>query len=290
MFRMEKRLDGRQVSIKIKENIRSEITFLRERKGIIPSLTVIIVGNNKASEVYVRNKERACQEVGIESQIIRLPETTTEDSLIQTIEDLNQQPTVTGILVQLPLPAHINTQAVLQAINPAKDVDGFHPTNVGRMQLGLDTVLPCTPMGILTLLEQENIELEGKHVVILGRSDIVGKPMAQLCLAKNATVTLCHSKTQNIRSLTQQADVLIVAIGKAQWITADDIKEGAIVIDVGINRLDDGRLVGDVDFESVFPKCHRITPVPGGVGPMTITSLLANTLKCLHVTEKANRY
>lgn len=279
---MAHRLDGKVVSAELKENIRSEVTFLRERKGIVPHLAVVIVGENPASKTYVRNKQRACEEVGIRSSVITLPEEVTEQALIQEIEALNMSPEVTGILVQLPLPQQIKTQTIIEAINPAKDVDGFHPLNVGRLNSGLNGIIPCTPMGILTLLQHENIELAGKHVVIIGRSEIVGKPMAQLCLAHDATVTICHSKTKDLNTFTQQADILIVAIGRPQFVTADMVKDGAVVIDVGINRLESGKLVGDVDFEQVEPKTSYITPVPGGVGPMTIASLLSNTLKCSH--------
>lgn len=279
---MAHRLDGKVVSAALKENIRSEVTFLRERKGIVPHLAVVIVGENPASKTYVRNKQRACEEVGIRSSVITLPEEVTEQALIQEIEALNRSPEVTGILVQLPLPQQIKTQTIIEAINPAKDVDGFHPLNVGRLNSGLNGIIPCTPMGILTLLQHENIELAGKHVVIIGRSEIVGKPMAQLCLAHDATVTICHSKTKDLKNFTQQADILIVAIGRPQFVTADMVKDGAVVIDVGINRLESGKLVGDVDFEQVEPKTSYITPVPGGVGPMTIASLLSNTLKCSH--------
>lgn len=279
---MAHRLDGKVVSAELKENIRSEVTFLRERKGIVPHLVVVIVGENPASKTYVRNKQRACEEVGIRSSVITLPEEVTEQALIQKIEALNRSPEVTGILVQLPLPQQIKTQTIIEAIDPAKDVDGFHPLNVGRLNSGLNGIIPCTPMGILTLLQHENIELAGKHVVIIGRSEIVGKPMAQLCLAHHATVTICHSKTKDLKNFTQQADILIVAIGRPQFVTADMVKEGAVVIDVGINRLESGKLVGDVDFEQVEPKTSYITPVPGGVGPMTIASLLSNTLKCSH--------
>ncbi len=279
---MAHRLDGKVVSAELKENIRSEVTFLRERKGIVPHLAVVIVGENPASKTYVRNKQRACEEVGIRSSVITLPEEVTEQALIQEIRALNRSPEVTGILVQLPLPQQIKTQTIIEAINPAKDVDGFHPLNVGRLNSGLNGIIPCTPMGILTLLQHENIELAGKHVVIIGRSEIVGKPMAQLCLAHDATVTICHSKTKDLNTFTQQADILIVAIGRPQFVTADMVKDGAVVIDVGINRLESGKLVGDVDFEQVEPKTSYITPVPGGVGPMTIASLLSNTLKCSH--------
>ena len=280
---MGKRLDGRTVSSELKENIRSEVEFLRERKGVIPHLAVIIVGNHPASETYVQNKHRACEEVGIRSTVIQLPADITEQALIQDIQKLNEDAAVNGILVQLPLPAHIDSQTIIQSIAPAKDVDGFHPLNVGRLSLGLNGIVPCTPMGIMTLLEQEHIDLAGKHVVILGRSDIVGKPMAQLCLAKHATVTMCHSRTENLSMFTQMADILIVAIGKPQFVTAEMVKEGAVVIDVGINRNETGKLVGDVDFDQVEPKASYITPVPGGVGPMTIATLLSNTLKCRHL-------
>lgn len=276
-------LNGKQVAQQLRENIKSEVAFLKERKGIRPHLAVIKVGENAASDIYVRNKEQACEEVGIESTVIQLPATISSMELLDQIKTLNRSAEITGILVQLPLPKHLDEQEVIQAIDPKKDVDGFHPLNVGRLNLGLNGVIPCTPMGIMTLLKQEKISLEGKHVVVIGRSDIVGKPIAQLCLAENATVTICHSRTQNLSQVTQQADVVIVAIGKAEFIKGDMIKEGAIVIDVGINRNADGKVVGDVEFSSVEPKASFITPVPGGVGPMTIATLLANTLKCIHL-------
>lgn len=280
---MEKLLDGKKVATQLKENIRSEVSFLRERKGITPHLVVIIVGEDAASQTYVRNKHRACEEVGIRSTILTLPETIDQEELISKIKELNHQADVTGILVQLPLPKHINAQVITQTIDPAKDVDGFHPYNVGLLNLGLNTLTPCTPMGIMTIFDSYQIDLTGKHVVIIGRSDIVGKPMAQLCLAKHATVTICHSRTKELSAITQQADILIVAVGKPHFVSADMIKEGAIVIDVGINRLDNGKLAGDVQTEAVMDKVSAITPVPGGVGPMTIATLLSNTLKCMHL-------
>ncbi|WP_407268339.1 bifunctional methylenetetrahydrofolate dehydrogenase/methenyltetrahydrofolate cyclohydrolase FolD [Radiobacillus sp. PE A8.2] len=269
---------GKELAADLRENMKKEV-FELSKKGITPSLTVVLIGHDPASESYVKGKQKASEEVGVDSNLIKLPDTTTEQELLELITDLNEDGKIHGILVQLPLPNHINEQAVIEAIDPKKDVDGFHPVNIGRMMTGKDTFYPCTPYGIVTMLRSKNITIEGKHVVIVGRSNIVGKPVGQLLLNENATVTYCHSKTKNIKQFTQAADILIVAVGRAHFITGDDMKEGAVVVDVGVNRLDNGKLTGDVDFESALEKASYITPVPRGVGPMTITMLLHNTIK-----------
>jgi len=271
-------IDGKQIAQQLRNEMKEEVTQLKQRK-ITPHLTVILIGDDPASHSYVNGKERASKEVGISSEIIKMPTETTESELIQTITTLNENEEVHGILVQLPLPEHINEQRIIEAIDPKKDVDGFHPTNIGRMIVRKKSFLPCTPYGIIKLLQFENIPIEGKHVVVIGRSNIVGKPMGQLLLNENATVTYCHSRTKDIRELTKQADIIIVAIGKANVIDASYIKEGAVVIDVGVNRTESGILTGDVNFEAVKKLASFITPVPGGVGPMTITMLLRNTIK-----------
>lgn len=271
-------INGKDLAQEIRYGLKEETVLLKEN-GINPHLTVILVGDNPASKSYVKGKEKAAMEVGIESTLIELPKTISEEELLQQIQKLNEDTSVHGILVQLPLPNHISEQKVIDTIDPSKDVDGFHPINVGRMMIQEDAFLPCTPYGIITMIKSKGIDIEGKHAVIIGRSNIVGKPVGQLLLNENATVTYCHSKTANLREFTQKADILVVAIGKANVITAEDIKEGAIVIDVGINRLDNGKLTGDVDFESAKEKASYITPVPKGVGPMTIAMLLKNTIK-----------
>ena len=248
------------------------------QQGIVPKLVVVLVGNNSASEVYVRNKHKACGEVGIESEVIKMPEETTQQELLDVVKGLNEDRTVDGILVQLPLPGQINEKVVLRSILPEKDVDGFHPVNVGLLSIGDDCYAPATPSGIIAMFKEYGIEIAGKHCVIIGRSNIVGKPMAALLLRHNATVTVCHSKTQNLGELTRQADIVIVATGHRHTLTADMVKEGAVVIDVGMNRNELGKLCGDVDFDEVKEKASFITPVPGGVGPMTITELLENTI------------
>lgn len=266
----------------VAENLRNEMketVSKMKQEGINPHLTVILVGDDPASQSYVRGKEKASHEVGISSEIIRMPATTTEEQLLDVIDELNNNEAVHGILVQLPLPKHIDEEKVIEAIVPEKDVDGFHPINVGKMILGQETFLPCTPHGIIKLLEGIDVDLAGKHVVVIGRSNIVGKPMGQLLLNKDATVTYCHSRTNDLQSFTKRADILIVAVGRANIIDASFIKDGAIVIDVGVNRIEDGTLAGDVDFESAKEIASYITPVPGGVGPMTITMLLHNTIK-----------
>jgi len=271
-------IDGKKIAQHLREEMKHEIQQLNER-NIQPHLTVILIGNDPASHSYVNGKEKASKEVGISSKIIRLPKDTSEDELLNEIDILNKDENTDGILVQLPLPKHIDEQKVIEAIHPSKDVDGFHPTNIGRMIVKKQSFLPCTPYGIIKILQYENIEIEGKHVVVIGRSNIVGKPMGQLLLNESATVTYCHSKTKDIKSFTKNADIIIVAVGKPNVIDESYIKEGAVIIDVGVNRVDDSRLVGDVDFDSAKLKASYITPVPGGVGPMTITMLLKNTIK-----------
>ena len=270
-------IDGKLVSKAIREDIRASVDGLREL-GIIPGLAVVLVGDEPASAVYVRNKHRACLEVGINSIEIKLSKETTEEELLRIIGELNDRADVHGILVQLPLPKHINENNVINAISHEKDVDAFHPINVGKILTGKYDFLPCTPAGIMSLLDYYNIEISGKRCVVVGRSNIVGKPMMLLLTERNGTVTLCHSKTRELSDHTRSADILVAAVGRPHFITADMVKNGAVVIDVGINRLDDGRLVGDVDFEVVSRVASYITPVPGGVGPMTITTLLKNTL------------
>lgn len=271
-------INGKEISNTIRTGIQKEVQDLIA-KGITPGLAVILVGEDPASHTYVANKEKACKELGIYSKLIKLPEDTTEEDLLAQIKQLNEASEIDGILVQLPLPKQINEQKVIETISPLKDVDGFHPNSVGKMLLGQETFLPCTPHGIMKLLEHSNIEVAGKHAVVIGRSHIVGVPMGQLLLQHDATVTYCHSKTKNLQEMTKQADILVVAIGRAKMITADYIKEGAAVIDVGMNRDENNHLCGDVDFDSVVEKTSAITPVPGGVGPMTITMLMYNTVQ-----------
>ena len=271
-------MDGKLVSAYVKENVKQEVEGFIKDTGVTPALAVVVVGNDPASAVYVRNKHRACLAVGIASYEYALPEETTESELLALIRDLNQKPEIHGILVQLPLPRHISEEKVLLAIDPKKDVDAFHPTNVGRLVAGNYDFLPCTPAGVMQLLRYYKTEIDGKHCVILGRSNIVGKPMAHLMLEANATVTVCHSHTKNLADITRQADILVVAIGKAEFVHADMVKPGAVVIDVGINRLPDGALAGDVATREVEAVASAITPVPGGVGPMTIAILMKNTL------------
>jgi len=272
-------IDGKAIAKNIEENLKQAIVHL---KGRLPALAFVLVGENPASLTYIRMKKKKCQEVGITSIDKELPSNTRESELLKEIEDLNANPEIDGILIQLPLPNHIHTQKVLEAVDPKKDVDGFHPLNMGKLLLGeRGGFFSCTPYGIMILMKHSNIQVEGKHVVIVGRSNIVGKPLAALLMQKeegaNATVTVAHSASQNLKKICLSADILIVAIGKPQFITADMVKEGAVVLDVGINRKN-GKLVGDVDFEHVSPKCRAITPVPGGIGPMTIAMLLSNTL------------
>ena len=271
-------IDGKFVSSEVRKNISSEVKEFINATNVTPGLAVILVGNNPASAVYVRNKHKACLDVGMNSYEITMDEKTTEDELLAKIDELNSDPKVHGILVQLPLPKHISEEKVINRISPEKDVDAFHPTNVGKIVSGKYEFIPCTPAGIMELLHFYNVEISGKECVVIGRSNIVGKPMALLLLAENGTVTVCHSRTKDLSEVTKRADILVVAIGKPNFVSADMVKPGAVVIDVGINRKEDGKLCGDVDFTAVEPIASMITPVPGGVGPMTITMLLKNTL------------
>ena len=271
-------LAGTRIGEIIRAEIRPEIDAIKQNQGVAPGLAVIIVGDDPASKVYVGRKHKACEELGIHSEVIRLPGSATEAELLAKIKELNDTAAIHGILVQLPLPGHINTERVLDQIRADKDVDGFHPLNVGNLSIGREGLVPCTPYGVVRLLEISGIPVEGKRVVILGRSNIVGKPLAQLLLARNATVTVCHSRTTDLARITREADILIAAIGKPRFVGAEMVKPGATVIDVGINRLAD-KLVGDVDFEAVRNIAGAITPVPGGVGPLTIAMLLHNTVK-----------
>lgn len=271
-------IDGKLVSQSIRGEIKKEVESLKSELGITPGLAVVLVGDDPASAVYVRNKHKACLDAGIESYVITMPKDTKEEELLAKIDELNCDSKVNGILVQLPLPKHISEDNVINRISPEKDVDAFHPANVGKILIGNYDFLPCTPAGIMDLLAYYNIDIEGKECVVLGRSNIVGKPMALLLLGKNGTVTVCHSRTKMLSEITKRADILVVAIGKPEFVTADMVKPGAVVIDVGINRLDSGKLVGDVKFDEVSEVSSAITPVPGGVGPMTITTLLKNTL------------
>ena len=270
-------ISGKETAAKIRERLRAQIDQLRE-SGYQPGLAVVIVGDDPASQVYVRNKEKACKEVGIAAQTFALPKETTQQELMALIDTLNARSDVHGILVQLPLPRHLDEHQVINAILPEKDVDAFHPVNVGKIMIGDFDYVPCTPAGVMALLEEAQIDVSGKRAVVIGRSNIVGKPQAMLLLHKNATVTICHSKTQHLEEITRQADIIVVAIGKAHFLRGDMVKDGVVVIDVGMNRLENGKLAGDVDFDTVAPKASYITPVPGGVGPMTITMLLQNTV------------
>lgn len=284
---MAKIIDGKAISAAIREEIKIEVTSLG-KIGIVPGLAVIIVGNDPASEVYVKNKGKACGEVGIYSEIIALPEQTSESELLAKIDELNARNDINGILVQLPLPRHISEKAVTERIKSEKDVDAFSDENVGKITVGEPRFLPCTPAGVMEMLCREGIEISGKECVVVGRSNIVGKPMALLLLKENGTVTVCHSKTKDLASHTRRADILVAAIGKPKFITGDMIKQGAVVIDVGINRDENGKLCGDVDFASAEDVASAITPVPGGVGPMTITMLLKNTVTAAKIQNKVN--
>ena len=270
-------LDGKAVSLKVKESVKVRADELK-KFGIEPTLAVVLVGEDKASQTYVRAKEKACNEYGIKSVAHRLSENTTQNELLALINVLNLDDSIHGILVQLPLPKHIDTNVVLAAIDPRKDVDGFHAVNVGKLVSGLDGFVPCTPLGVMEILKEYGIYVAGLNAVVIGRSNIVGKPIANLLLNASATVTVTHSKTKNLKEICKNADLIVAAIGRPFFLKADMVKDGAVVVDVGINRLDDGRLVGDVDFDEVAPKCSYITPVPGGVGPMTIAMLLNNTI------------
>lgn len=271
-------ISGKEVSAAVRERIACDVAELTKKYGRAPGLAVVKVGDDPASAVYVRNKHKACLEVGVRSYQIEMPENTEESVLLSKIDELNADPEVDGILVQLPLPRHISEEAVILMISPEKDVDAFHPVNVGKIMTGNYTYLPCTPAGVIELLKYYNISIEGKSCTVIGRSNIVGKPMSLLLLENNGTVTICHSRTKNLAEITQKSDIIVVAIGRANFLTADMVKPGAVVIDVGINRLPDGKLCGDADFAEVEKKASYITPVPGGVGPMTITMLLKNTL------------
>ncbi|MEW5803778.1 MAG: bifunctional methylenetetrahydrofolate dehydrogenase/methenyltetrahydrofolate cyclohydrolase FolD [bacterium] len=275
-------IDGTKIGNELREKLKSRIETLKE-KGKTPGLAVILVGENPASKVYVRMKEKACESLGIHSEKYALPANTSQDEVLALINRLNQDEKINGILVQLPLPGHFNEEMVIEAIVPTKDVDGFHPVNIGNLVLGKALFPPCTPAGVVELLHASKIDIKGKNVVVVGRSNIVGKPVASLLLHEHATVTICHSRTKSLADETKRADILIAAIGKPKMITADMVKEGAVVIDVGVNRLADGKLVGDVDFEGMKDKVAAITPVPGGVGPMTITMLMANTVKSAEI-------
>ena len=271
-------LDGKKLSQKIRAEVKKEVEELK-KEGIVPGLAVILVGDDPASRVYVKMKKDACHDVGIYSVVHEFPETITEKELLSTIDMINENPNIHGLLIQLPLPKHIDTTKILERVSPDKDVDGFHPYNMGRLVEGLDTFAPCTPLGVMEFFKEYNIELYGKDVCVVGASNIVGKPMWALLVNEMATVDICHIATKDLASHTKRADIVIVGVGKANLITADMVKDGVIVIDIGINRLPDGKLVGDVDFENVSKKASYITPVPGGVGPMTIAMLLKNTLK-----------
>jgi len=279
-------LDGKILSAKIKEEVKVEVTKIVKEKNITPGIAVILVGNDAASATYVASKAKACKDAGIYSVVHEMPESITQEELLETINMMNNNPKLDGILVQLPLPKHIDTTTVLEAINPLKDVDGFHPYNVGRMVSNLDSFLPATPFGVMRMFEEHNIELSGKDVVVIGSSDIVGKPMASLLINKKATVTVCNSRTKDLKAHTSKADIVIIAVGVPFLLKEDMVKDGAVVIDVGINRLDTGKLVGDADFEGLKNKCSHLTPVPGGVGPMTIAMLLKNTIKAAKLREK----
>lgn len=284
---MAKILSGREVSDRIKEELKSEVLMLKEQ-GIFPSLAVIIAGDDAASRVYVDNKKKACESLGIYSEEYALSSDVSEEEIINLIEKLNRDDSISGILVQLPLPKHISEKKVIESINPKKDVDAFHPVNVGRIMVGEYDFVPCTPAGIMELIKENGISPDGKECVVVGRSNIVGKPMSMLLLHQNGTVTICHSRTKDLKEKTKNADILVAAVGKPKFVTADMIKEGAVVIDVGINRIEDKKLVGDVDFAEAEKVASAITPVPGGVGPMTVAMLMKNTVKaaCINRTKK----
>ncbi len=271
------RIEGKQISDQMREEMITEAAELKA-KGIVPGLAVVLVGEDPASKVYVGSKAKACEQLGFYSEVHRLEETTSEAELLGLIEQLNNQANIHGILVQLPLPKHINEKAVIDMISVGKDVDGFHPESVGNLVIGDDSLLPCTPAGVIELIKRSGVDIAGKHAVVIGRSNIVGKPVAMLLLREHATVTICHSRTANMKEIAKQADILVVAIGKAKAIDSSYVKSGAIVIDVGINRLESGKLAGDVDYDDCLEQAAHITPVPGGVGPMTITMLMKNTI------------
>lgn len=277
-------LKGKEVSARIKTELKTEVEKLKEQ-GILPGLAVIIVGEDPASQVYVRNKERACEECGIYSEKYALPVTTSQEELLELINTLNNKSSISGILVQLPVPEHIDEETIINAIDPKKDVDAFHPVNVGKIMVGNYDFVPCTPAGVMELIKESGIEVKGKECVVVGRSNIVGKPQAMLLLHQNGTVTVCHSKTKNLAEKTRQADILVAAVGIPNFIKGDMIKDGAVVIDVGINRMENGKLCGDVEFDSAEKVAGAITPVPGGVGPMTIAMLMKNTVKAAIVNK-----
>ena len=272
-------IDGKKVSAQVKENVRKQTEELKQKYNITPVLAVVIVGSDPASRVYVNNKKKACEAVGFVSEEYALSENTTQEELLELINTLNTREEINGILVQLPLPKHLDDKAVIEAINPLKDVDAFHAVNVGKIMLGEYDFLPCTPAGVMEMLHAYDIPVEGKECVVIGRSNIVGKPMGMLLLHENGTVTICHSRTKNLAEVCRRADILVAAVGIAKFVKADMVKDGAVVIDVGMDRDENGKLCGDVDFENVKDKCSFITPVPGGVGPMTIATLMKNTLK-----------
>ena len=278
-------INGKELAQKIRRDLKAEVTELKNN-GVNPKLAVIMVGDDKASKVYVKNKSKACEEIGIEYEEFLLNEETTMDELLNLIEDLNNRKDIHGILLQSPIPKNLDINKAFNKISYKKDVDGFNPVNVGKLSIGEDCFISCTPFGVVKMLEEYNIDVQGKNVVIIGRSNIVGKPLVQCMLKKNGTVTICHSKTQNIKDITKNADILIAALGKPKFVTADMVKDGAVIIDVGINRNDDGKLVGDVDFENVEKKASYITPVPGGVGPMTIAMLMTNVVKAAKEIDK----
>jgi methylenetetrahydrofolate dehydrogenase (NADP+)/methenyltetrahydrofolate cyclohydrolase len=271
-------IDGKQVSAAMREELAAKTAELKARHGLVPGIGVILVGEDPASQSYVKSKEKTADQLGFCSKTIRVPAETTEAEVLRLVDDFNRDPKIHGILVQLPLPSHINENAVIYAIDPKKDVDGFHPVNIGKLHMGEDCFIPCTPHGVLELLDRTGVELKGKNVTVVGRSNIVGKPVSMLLLSRHATVTICHSRTKDLAAECRRADVLVAAVGKAKMITADMIKPGAVVIDVGVNRTEEGKLVGDVDFEAAVNVASAITPVPGGVGPMTIAMLMKNTL------------
>ena len=277
-------IDGKKISTEIKDELKEQVAQLKA-EGVEVTLAVVKVGEDPASAVYVRNKEKACEYIGINSKKIEMPEETTEEELLKLVDDLNTDPAINGILVQLPLPKHIDENKILLAIDPMKDVDGFHPVNVGKMVIGEESFLPCTPAGIIEMIKRSGLDIEGKECVIIGRSNIVGKPMAILMLRENATVTVTHSRTKDLPEVCKRADIIVAALGKAKFVTKDFVKEGAIIIDVGMDRDEDGKLCGDVDFDEVKDIASAITPVPGGVGPMTVTMLLVNCLRSVELNK-----
>lgn len=276
-------ISGKEISKSIREELQQKINQLKSQ-GVEPGLAVVLVGEDPASKVYVGHKAKTCEQLGVYSEVHRLPETTEEGELLELIQRLNTDSKINGILVQMPVPDHISDKAVIDAISPDKDVDGFHPVSVGNLMIGDPSFLPCTPAGIIELIKRTGIDIVGKHAVVIGRSNIVGKPVSMLLLREHATVTMCHSRTQNMQSITSQADILVVATGRPEMVTRDFVKPGAVVIDVGINRMEDGKLKGDIDFEGVKEVAGYITPVPGGVGPMTITMLMKNTIEAAQKT------